>query len=133
MGYFLFFCVLSLLYYKRHTIVDIIDNCAHPKPIVESTIDYELILFMDTKYKYLHSFIWRDKVHQVKVRDKWACVRCGAMHNLTVHHLKGYMQIPNEPISALALLCRGCHQIQHDIHGYPQTLDEYKNWNVKVV
>lgn len=133
MGYLLFFCVLSLLYYKRHSIVDIIDNCAHPKPIVESTIDHELVLFMDTKYKYLRSFIWKDKVHQVKVRDRWSCIRCGTMQNLVVHHLRGYAQIPNEPISDLALLCRGCHQIQHDVHGYPQTLEDYKNWDVQVV
>lgn len=133
MVYLFIFCVLFIVYQKRHIIVDIIDYYANPAPLKEDLYDYELKLFMDMKYKYLKSYIWKDKIHQVKVRDNWSCVLCNSSKELVVHHLKDYDRIPNEPISSLVLLCRTCHQIQHDYYGYPTTLEEYKNWNVKVV
>lgn len=96
-------------------------------PDVEFTISerYKLEVFLQIKKEYLQSTKWQIKRQQVLSRDNFCCTECGTTENLEVHHDKGYSLIPHEPISNLRTLCRKHHQEVHNIHGYPQTLEEY--------
>lgn len=88
-----------------------------------------LTAFLDTKRGYLQSSQWKSKRSQVLHHYNFICQSCGSPAT-EVHHLSGYSQIPNEPLSSLTALCRDCHQLQHNIYGYPQTLEEYYSWDV---
>ena len=93
----------------------------------------DLSLFRWEKAEYLRSPEWKSKRKFVLARAKFKCEKCGSNEPLHVHHLSGYNLIPNEPYSALVALCDSCHNYQHQVHGYPQTFEEYMNWNVKLV
>lgn len=90
----------------------------------------ELAKYRYIKYQYLHSTAWKRKREKVFYRDGYRCIVCNTDKNLEAHHLAMYDAIPNEPISCIITLCRVCHQKEHDLHGYPQTYDDYKKWNV---
>jgi 5-methylcytosine-specific restriction endonuclease McrA len=60
---------------------------------------------------YLQSESWRDKRAAVLQRAKGCCERCGWAAD-EVHH-KTYVNVPNEPLSDLLALCRGCHKLEH--------------------
>jgi 5-methylcytosine-specific restriction endonuclease McrA len=47
---------------------------------------------------------------RAKMRDGFACVRCGAGVNLQVHHTKG---TASRSLKRLQTLCRTCHQAEH--------------------
>jgi 5-methylcytosine-specific restriction endonuclease McrA len=81
------------------------------------------------KSKYLKSQEWKDKRTLVLKRDHYKCKSCKSYNNLEVHHLSGYSDIPNESIESLVTLCRSCHQAWHDKHGYPETYQDYIDWN----
>lgn len=87
-------------------------------------------LFMYNKANYLKSEAWNTKRKLVLQRDSYTCQCCNTTGvPLDVHHLSSYSLIPQEPTSALISLCRSCHEAQHLHYGYPQTLEDYNNWN----
>jgi RNA-directed DNA polymerase len=51
---------------------------------------------------------------RAKMRDGFRCVRCGAVDNLQVHHIKG---MKSHQLKDLETLCQDCH---HTEHGYRQ-------------
>lgn len=60
------------------------------------------------------------KSPQWKRKRKWAmrklgrkCNRCGSAHNINVHHLS-YKRLFNERLEDLEILCRGCHENEHE-------------------
>jgi hypothetical protein len=88
----------------------------------------DLIDFREMKTEYMESQAWQDKRQRVLKRDSHECQLCYSTDNLEVHHTK-YDRVPYEPIDHLILLCRSCHQKEHDKHGYPSTYQEYMKWN----
>ena len=94
-----------------------------------SITNNNLTRFMYIKSKYLKSQEWKDKRKLVLKRDHYKCKSCKSYNDLEVHHLSGYTNIPNESIESLVTLCRSCHQIWHDKHGYPETYQDYVNWS----
>ena len=92
-----------------------------------------LILFRDMKYSYLKSSVWDEKRRKVLYRDANTCQCCGAKNKpLHVHHMSGYGEIPHEGLHNLISLCEECHDAQHDLHGFPSTLEEYHAWNHQI-
>lgn len=98
-----------------------------------SIASVELFSFLHNKRNYLQSTTWNTKRKSVLQRDSYTCQCCNTTGvALEVHHLSSYALIPNEPTSALVSLCRSCHEAQHQHFGYPQTLEEYYNWNTTI-
>ncbi len=100
----------------------------------EPDIDDDLVHFMYTKSQYLRSVEWKTKRKASLLRYEYRCGRCKSDGEaLDIHHLFGYDLLPHEPQEALIPLCRKCHQIQHEKHGYPSTFEEYMSWNKPLV
>jgi hypothetical protein len=76
------------------------------------------------KRKYMSSKEWKNLRKIIKIRDK-KCVSCGTLKNLEVHHLT-YERLGDEKLSDLVVLCRECHQRQHDHYGYSRNTDYSK-------
>ena len=89
----------------------------------------KLHIFKEMKFFYIKSDKFKEKRKAIHAKYNSHCAVCGATEALESHHMSGYGLIPNEPLSALILLCRDCHQHEHDTHGYPQTYQEYMDWN----
>ena len=98
----------------------------------EKIEEARLTLFLWTKSSYLRSTEWEAKREQALSRDNYKCASCSSPAT-EVHHMSDYGKIPLEPLTSLVSLCRYCHQLQHDVHGYPNTLEEYKEWDVKLI
>ncbi len=99
-----------------------------PTPYVAKN-DTRLALFMQQKKAYMKSPQWKTKREQAKTRDYYACVICGEIHNLHVHHTNGYMLIPNEPLYMLTTLCGDCHKTEHAKYEDLETYEAYENWD----
>ena len=117
-------------------ILTIIENYLKPEsksytPSVsyEFSEAYKLQEFRALKKKYLNSYIWEAKRYEALQLANYMCSSCKATSNLEVHHDTGYRIIPYEPVSSLRVLCRTCHTTLHTKYGYPQTLEEYYNFN----
>ena len=93
----------------------------------------QLLIFKWEKAEYMRSQVWKLKRYYILHKAHYKCEKCGVSAPLHVHHLSGYNLIPNEPYHCLVALCEECHNYQHQVHGYPQTYDDYMNWNVKLV
>lgn len=70
---------------------------------------------MDSYYKQLETEQWKTLRSEVFKRDGFECTKCGASHNLNVHH-KQY--IPKRKawqyhMSQLVTLCEDCHFMEH--------------------
>ena len=94
----------------------------------ELTKQEMLTLYRHNKYIYLKSPYWQDKRKLILARDNCHCVDCGATHNLQVHHLR-YINLGNEPLADLITLCGDCHTKRHETIGYPQSYEDYINFN----
>ena len=87
--------------------------------------------FSDKYYKYLHTEAWRNKKKQVIERSRkkipeylicsakfGVCEKCGFIayrpYQLELHHLT-YERLGNESLEDLILLCRRCHQQEHEL------------------
>lgn len=117
-------------------ILTIIENYQKPKsksytPSVsyEFSEAYKLQEFRALKKDYLNSHIWEAKRQEALQLANYMCSSCKTASNLEVHHDTGYRIIPYEPVSNLRVLCRTCHAALHNKYGYPQTLEEYYNFN----
>ena len=90
--------------------------------------------FQAMKRDYMHSQAWDEKRKECLHIHHYKCTSCNARNKpLDVHHTSGYNKVPFEPVSCLVALCRDCHDYQHTIYGFPQTYDEYMNWNAPLV
>ena len=75
-----------------------------------------------TRAAYRKSKHWKDRVAQVKKRDK-VCRICGAKRSLCVHHHNPNEEYDADSIDGLLLLCRSCHlHIIH--HNLPDIIKE---------
>lgn len=59
---------------------------------------------------YLNSDAWKTKALEVKTRDGFRCILCGAPDSLEVHHTT-YQHFKNEKLSELMTLCHECHKL----------------------
>ena len=92
---------------------------------------YKLEQFRLLKKQYLSTQSWKTKKAKALELANNQCTQCGSKNNLNVHHDYGYKLIPDEPISCLRVLCSTCHTRLHEKYGYPQTLDEYYNFDTR--
>jgi hypothetical protein len=98
------------------------------------TDQYELETYRSMKRNYLLSHHWDSKRKERLSLDKYTCQCCGIKNvPLQVHHIQDYKLIPYEPVSSLVSLCNDCHQKQHDHYGYPQSVQDYMNWNAPLI
>ena len=87
---------------------------------------FELDRFRRLKRDYLKSEDWNTKRKQTLFRDNYTCQSCGINGvSLDVHHMFGYMKIPNEPLESLVSVCRDCHNDIHKVLGFPDELEKY--------
>ena len=78
-----------------------------------------------TRAVYRRSKHWKNRVLQVKKRDK-VCRICGSKRSLCVHHNNPNEEYDCDSIDGLLLLCRSCHlHIMH--HNLPQIIREAVN------
>lgn len=56
---------------------------------------------------------WRGLRAQALLRDGRACVRCGAVTGLAVHHVVAKHAGGTDTLANLTTLCAGCHHGQH--------------------
>lgn len=90
--------------------------------------------FMTMKKDYIRGPIWDKKRKEALKRDNYTCQGCQITDvPLQVHHTSGYGLIPNEGLECLVSLCFSCHEKQHEYHGFPSTLQEYKDWKVPII
>jgi len=78
----------------------------------------------NSKEEYYNSPQWRSKRRQKLTEKKYRCERCGKTRHLHVHHLS-YLNLYNEPLSDLQVVCRDCHPIADAIREYDSALDTY--------
>jgi hypothetical protein len=114
-----------------------------PKPTNKRTRDYtppeepealKLFIFRQNKRAYLQTIFWHTTRKQIYIRDRYTCQSCGITNvPLHVHHLRDYDKLGYESLDSLTSVCEDCHTYQHLIYGYPQTYDDYMNWNVQLI
>lgn len=102
-----------------------------PKVSYVFSESYKLEQFRLLKKEYLSTQSWKTKKAKALELANNQCTHCGTKNNLNVHHDYGYKLIPNEPISYLRVLCATCHTKLHKKYGYPQTLEEYYNFDTR--
>ena len=102
-----------------------------PKVSYVFSESYKLEQFKLLKKEYLSTQSWKTKKAKALKLANNKCTHCGSKNNLNVHHDYGYKLIQNEPISCLRVLCSTCHTRLHEKYGYPQTLDEYYNFDTR--
>jgi hypothetical protein len=105
------------------------------KPIVLLDAEsIELQAFLETKKQYMKSIDWEMRRVNRYTLANGKCESCDiTLDSYQVHHISNYYLIPNEPLSSLRALCSDCHSYQHEIYGYPKTLQDYKDWNKELL
>ena len=100
----------------------------------EEPPELKLFIFRKNKLAYLQTVFWTSKRKTILTRDKFTCQSCGITNvPLHVHHLRDYDKLGYESLDALVAVCEECHSYQHLVYGYPQTYDDYMNWNVQLI
>lgn len=64
---------------------------------------------------YLDSEEWAKKRTYLLKKVGYKCQNCSSRRNLQVHHLT-YKRVGRERTTDLQVLCRNCHEIEHDIY-----------------
>lgn len=111
------------------------ENKAKPKPkfkfnYTDSTPEVNPIkqlMFISAKDKleYMQSEKWKAlKLSRLRIAQN-KCESCGSPYNLHLHHIT-YERLTQELIEDVVLLCKSCHQRQHDHYGYNRTTN-YSN------
>ena len=95
------------------------DNPEAPsKPKPPKPEPFETSHIGPTKKAYMASDQWNMKRKATLKRDNYSCQCCGISEvPLEVHHITYRNYLAEKP-EDLVSLCRGCHQLVHDIHGY---------------
>ena len=102
-----------------------------PKVSYVFSESYKLEQFRLLKKEYLSTQSWKTKKAKALELANNQCTHCGSKNNLNVHHDYGYKLIPNEPQDCLRVLCVKCHHLLHEKYGYPQTLEEYYEFDTR--
>lgn len=92
----------------------------HPVPTDRyelSEITYNtMFISREERNKYLASPQWKE-LKQTKLRQSYyICQVCGTTKKLELHHLT-YERLTKERLEDVVILCRHCHQLQHDTYG----------------
>lgn len=84
-----------------------------------STVKYSSDMYMsqEDKIEYMKSQQWISLKNMILIIQNNKCCLCEANERLETHHTT-YKRLGNELWSDLQLLCRDCHQAQHDEYGY---------------
>jgi uncharacterized protein (DUF1697 family) len=80
--------------------------------------------FRAIKKIYMNSEKFNKKRLEVYKKYDYRCNVCGSEKNLQIHH-KNYLNIFQEPIEDLELLCAECHTKRHEEKGYPRKMRDY--------
>lgn len=100
----------------------------------EEPAELKLFIYRQNKRAYLRTVFWTSKRKTILTRDKFTCQSCGITNvSLHVHHLRDYDKLGDESLDALVSVCEECHSYQHLIFGFPQTYEDYINWNVHLI
>jgi len=76
-----------------------------------------MFMSLEEKQKYIQSDKWKIlKEKRLKIANR-SCEICKRKNNLQLHHIT-YERLGDEIIEDLIILCKKCHQQQHDIYGY---------------
>lgn len=74
----------------------------------------------EAKLSYLQSAEWQNLKKQRLTIAQHKCEYCDSTHNLHLHHVT-YERLTQELLSDVVILCKSCHQRQHDHYGYNRT------------
>ena len=100
----------------------------------EEPAELKLFIYRQNKRAYLQTVFWTSKRKTILTRDKFTCQSCGITNvPLHVHHLRDYDKLGDESLDSLVSVCSDCHTYQHLVYGYPQTYEDYMNWNVQLI
>lgn len=102
-----------------------------PKVSYVFSESYKLEQFRLLKKEYLSTQSWKTKRAKALKLANYKCTNCNKTKDLNVHHDYGYKLIPNEPQDCLRVLCVKCHRLLHEKYGYPQTLEEYYEFDTR--
>lgn len=107
------------------------------KPLHKQAYDaFVLSQYLGAKRDYItNSPTWKEKRKERFIEAQGLCECCGEPLDISdfhAHHISGYMDIPYESISDIRVMHPDCHSYQHEILGYPETLEDYEQWNVKI-
>ena len=80
----------------------------------------QIYMSKEDKLIYMQSKQWFILKAMLLMKYKYKCQICDCIHSLEAHHLT-YERLGDEWLSELALLCRDCHQAQHEHYGYDRT------------
>ena len=103
----------------------------NPKVTYTFSEDYKVQTFRQYKTHYLTTKEWENKREVALKLANYKCTNCNKTRDLNVHHDYGYKLIPNEPQDCLRVLCVKCHHLLHEKYGYPQTLEEYYEFDTR--
>jgi len=86
--------------------------------IVPDTMDSTDCMYMSAiaKQTYMQSPEWKVLKDQRLKLANHKCESCGSTSNLHLHHID-YSTLGCEDISHVRILCKQCHQAQHDHYG----------------
>ena len=84
------------------------------QPQIDGTYRF---LSKETKRQHLQSVYWKALRKQRLALAKHKCELCGTKYNLHLHHIT-YRRLTIELITDVRILCKECHQLQHDHYGY---------------
>jgi hypothetical protein len=90
---------------------------------------YRLADFRIKKAQYMISEQWAEKRRQKLQEKDHMCELCSTPEQLQIHHIRGYNKIPYEPLQDLVVLCDTCHTLEHLHHGFPNSYEEYMEWD----
>ena len=99
------------------------DKSVYPSP--DTAVDIARIdacykISKEMKERYYRSDKWKLlKFKRMSIKGS-NCELCNSTDNIELHHLT-YERLTNEHLSDVILLCRNCHQKQHDYYGYDRT------------
>ena len=83
-----------------------------------------MFISAESKLAYLQSPQWHLLKTKRLIIANYKCESCGSNSQLQCHHIN-YSMLTKEPIEHLRILCKECHQRQHDEYGYDRTTIYY--------
>ena len=98
-----------------------VDRTSDTIPVINNPALYVSEDFMfispEAKATYLRSPQWQDLRNRRLSIANHCCELCSSPESLNLHHVD-YSFLTEERIGDVVVLCRNCHQKQHDHYGY---------------